>query len=126
MTRCRFIVKESNYTEIVMSQEFETLSQPLMVEIVRRRQVPVVRPLADPQFDTSAKCTSRPVPPLADPQFDTSAKCIYVPLHPTARRPAVRHVSQMYVQLHLSAPSGHATGPSVRCPVLVTTGGHRS
>ena len=49
-------MKESNYTEIVMSSEFETLEQTLMVEIVRRRQMPVVRPLADPQFDTTGKC----------------------------------------------------------------------
>ena len=36
----KFIVKESNYTQIVMSKEFETLSQPLMVEIIRRKQLP--------------------------------------------------------------------------------------
>lgn len=34
-----FIVKDSNYNQIVMSQEFETLDQPLMVEIIRRRQI---------------------------------------------------------------------------------------
>ena len=51
-------MKESNYTEIVMSSEFESLAQPLMVEIVRRRQLPAARPLADPQFDTSGKCTA--------------------------------------------------------------------
>lgn len=32
----RFIVKECNYNQIVMSKEFETISQPLMVEIIRR------------------------------------------------------------------------------------------
>ncbi|XP_043239631.1 leucine-zipper-like transcriptional regulator 1 [Amphibalanus amphitrite] len=53
----RFIVKETNYTEIVMSSEFESLAQPLMVEIVRRRQLPAARPLADPQFDHAGKCT---------------------------------------------------------------------
>lgn len=36
----KFIVKESNYTQIVMSKEFESLDQPVMVEIVRRRQAP--------------------------------------------------------------------------------------
>ena len=56
--RGRFIVKEGNYTEIVMSSEFETLSRTLMVEIVRRRQAPVVRQLADPQFDPAGKCTA--------------------------------------------------------------------
>nr|XP_031838427.1 leucine-zipper-like transcriptional regulator 1 isoform X2 [Nomia melanderi] len=38
-----FVVKESNYNQIVMSQEFETLDQPLMVEIIRRRQMPQSR-----------------------------------------------------------------------------------
>ncbi|XP_067650775.1 leucine-zipper-like transcriptional regulator 1 [Haliotis asinina] len=41
----RFIVKESNYNQIVMSKEFETLDQPLMVEIIRRRQQPHQRML---------------------------------------------------------------------------------
>lgn len=35
-----FVVKESNYNQIVMSQEFETLDRPLMVEIIRRRLTP--------------------------------------------------------------------------------------
>ncbi|XP_013788494.1 leucine-zipper-like transcriptional regulator 1 [Limulus polyphemus] len=47
----KFIVKESNYNQIVMSKEFETIAQPLMVEIIRRRQVPAVRPLTEPQCD---------------------------------------------------------------------------
>ena len=34
----RYIIKESNYNAIVMSAEFETLEQTLMVEIIRRRQ----------------------------------------------------------------------------------------
>ncbi|XP_076294734.1 leucine zipper like transcription regulator 1 isoform X3 [Lasioglossum baleicum] len=33
-----FVIKESNYSQIIMSKEFETLDQPLMVEIIRRRQ----------------------------------------------------------------------------------------
>jgi len=49
----KFIVKESNYNQIVMSKEFETLDQPLMVEIIRRRQMPQVRLLVEPQFDTT-------------------------------------------------------------------------
>ncbi|CAH1786003.1 unnamed protein product [Owenia fusiformis] len=44
----KFIVKESNYNQIVMSKEFEILDQPLMVEIIRRRQLPPVR-LQEPQ-----------------------------------------------------------------------------
>ncbi|CAG7833679.1 unnamed protein product [Allacma fusca] len=47
----KFIVKESNYTQIVMSKEFETLDQPLMVEIVRRRQVPRSQVIPEPAFD---------------------------------------------------------------------------
>lgn len=35
-----FVVKDSNYNQIVMSQEFETLDQPLMVEIIRKKQLP--------------------------------------------------------------------------------------
>ncbi|CAH0765579.1 unnamed protein product [Bemisia tabaci] len=34
----KFIVKESNYNQIVMSKEFETLDRTLMVEIIRRKQ----------------------------------------------------------------------------------------
>lgn len=50
----RFVVKESNYNAIVMSNEFETLDQPLMVEIIRRRQMPHVRaPVEQPQFDST-------------------------------------------------------------------------
>nr|CAH7718604.1 unnamed protein product [Callosobruchus chinensis] len=37
----RFIVKESNYNQIVMSCEFETLERSLMVEIIRRKQMPL-------------------------------------------------------------------------------------
>jgi len=49
----KFIIKESNYNQIVMSREFETIEQPLMVEIIRRRQMPHRRPLSEPlpQFD---------------------------------------------------------------------------
>ncbi len=36
----RFITKEQNYSQIVMSKDFETLDQPLMVEIIRQRQCP--------------------------------------------------------------------------------------
>jgi len=36
----RFIIKETSYNQIVMSKEFETLDQHLMVEIIRRKQGP--------------------------------------------------------------------------------------
>ncbi|CAL4119244.1 unnamed protein product, partial [Meganyctiphanes norvegica] len=44
----KFIVRESNYNQIVMSQEFEMLDKPLMVEIIRRKQMPQVRSLQEP------------------------------------------------------------------------------
>ncbi|CAH0560075.1 unnamed protein product [Brassicogethes aeneus] len=36
----RFIVKEANFNELVMSPEFEGLDRKLMVEIIRRKQTP--------------------------------------------------------------------------------------
>jgi hypothetical protein len=39
----KLIVRETNYTQIVMSREFETLEQPLMVEIIRRKQLPQIK-----------------------------------------------------------------------------------
>lgn len=38
----RFIVREANYNNIIMSKNFESVPQKLMVEIIRRRQVPQV------------------------------------------------------------------------------------
>lgn len=35
-----FIVKDDNFNNIVMSNDFETLDKPLMVEIVRKRVYP--------------------------------------------------------------------------------------
>ncbi|XP_038075790.1 leucine-zipper-like transcriptional regulator 1 [Patiria miniata] len=54
-----FVVKESNYSAIVMSKEFEGLSQPLMVEVVRRRQLASGRPYQHekmPDFNKSYEC----------------------------------------------------------------------
>lgn len=36
----RFIVKETNFNHIIMSSEFETLDSRLMVQIIRRKQMP--------------------------------------------------------------------------------------
>ncbi len=36
----KFITKEQNYNSIVFTKEFEELDQPLMVEIIRKRQCP--------------------------------------------------------------------------------------
>ncbi|XP_076453190.1 leucine-zipper-like transcriptional regulator 1 isoform X2 [Babylonia areolata] len=52
----RFVVKDSNYSQIVMSREFETLEQPLMVEIIRRKQMPQQR-LVDPHGDNMRDVT---------------------------------------------------------------------
>lgn len=38
----KFIVKESNFTQIVMRVEFENVEKELMIDIIRRRQVPQV------------------------------------------------------------------------------------
>ncbi|KAG7197202.1 hypothetical protein KM043_007278 [Ampulex compressa] len=51
-----FIVKESNYNQIVMSQEFETLDQPLMVQIIRRRQMPQARNFSN-QYESGTGTT---------------------------------------------------------------------
>jgi hypothetical protein len=50
----KFIVKETNYNQIVMSKEFETLEQPLMVEIIRQQQqTPQSRSQVEPQFEST-------------------------------------------------------------------------
>lgn len=48
----KFIVKESNFTQIVMTHEFETVERELMVDIIRRRQMPQIRQLLEPHFET--------------------------------------------------------------------------
>ena len=50
----KFIIKEVTYNQIVMSKEFETLDQTLMVEIIRRRQVLLLLP--------SSSSSSSPAP----------------------------------------------------------------
>lgn len=47
----KFIVKDHNYNTIIMSEEFETLEQTLMVEIIRRKTQPLHRSLAEPHID---------------------------------------------------------------------------
>lgn len=48
----KFIIKDGNYKEIVMSDEFEVLDKTLMIEIVRQKQEPTgklyERPVLDP------------------------------------------------------------------------------
>lgn len=54
----KYIVKDGNYKDIVMSSEFETLDKPLMVEIVREKQGPsgklYERPCLDPGIASSS------------------------------------------------------------------------
>ncbi|XP_045539032.1 leucine-zipper-like transcriptional regulator 1 isoform X1 [Papilio machaon] len=47
----RFIIKDYNFTPIVMSKEFEQMERNLMVEIIRRRQQPL--PLKPPNIDAA-------------------------------------------------------------------------
>lgn len=55
-----FVVKDSNYNQIVMSQEFETLDQQLMVQIIRRRQKPQARNFTKYEYEPGiGKCISR-------------------------------------------------------------------
>lgn len=54
----RFIVKDLNYNKIVMSHEFETLDRQLMVEVIRRRQVPHNKIIPDAQFDPANSGTT--------------------------------------------------------------------
>lgn len=49
----RFIVKDTNYNQIVMSKEFETLDRSLMVDIIRRRQLPQSRGPPESHFENS-------------------------------------------------------------------------
>lgn len=47
----RFVVKDYNFTPIVMSPEFEQLEQSLMVEVIRRRQQPSAKQAAPHDSD---------------------------------------------------------------------------
>jgi hypothetical protein len=62
----KFVIKESNYNQIVMSNEFESLDQSLMVEIIRRRQCPSHTP---PRSSSSNSATSAEVVHCASPDL---------------------------------------------------------
>ncbi|KAL1505866.1 hypothetical protein ABEB36_005324 [Hypothenemus hampei] len=49
----KFIVKESNFNHIIMSSEFETLDSRLMVQIIRRKQMPLPKTTNETVFDLS-------------------------------------------------------------------------
>ncbi|XP_050307728.1 leucine-zipper-like transcriptional regulator 1 [Anthonomus grandis grandis] len=49
----RFIVKETNFNHIIMSPEFETLDSRLMVQIIRRKQLPPPKAAHETTFDLS-------------------------------------------------------------------------
>ncbi|XP_029296134.1 leucine-zipper-like transcriptional regulator 1 isoform X1 [Cottoperca gobio] len=46
-----FVVKESHFNQVIMTKEFERLSTPLIVEIVRRKQQPPLRLYSDQPVD---------------------------------------------------------------------------
>uniref|UniRef100_A0A673IBP3 Leucine-zipper-like transcriptional regulator 1 n=1 Tax=Sinocyclocheilus rhinocerous TaxID=307959 RepID=A0A673IBP3_9TELE len=46
-----FVVKESHFNQVIMTKEFEHLSTPLIVEIVRRKQQPPPRVYSDQPVD---------------------------------------------------------------------------
>uniref|UniRef100_A0A8C4TKH6 Leucine zipper like post translational regulator 1 n=1 Tax=Erpetoichthys calabaricus TaxID=27687 RepID=A0A8C4TKH6_ERPCA len=46
-----FVVKESHFNQVIMTKEFEHLSTPLIVEIVRRKQQPPSRVYCDQPVD---------------------------------------------------------------------------
>lgn len=45
------MVKESHFNQVIMMKEFERLSSPLIVEIVRRKQQPLPRAPSDQPMD---------------------------------------------------------------------------
>uniref|UniRef100_A0A3B3QVT1 Leucine zipper like post translational regulator 1 n=1 Tax=Paramormyrops kingsleyae TaxID=1676925 RepID=A0A3B3QVT1_9TELE len=46
-----FVVKESHFNQVIMTKEFERLSTPLIVEIVRRKQQPLPRVYSEQPVD---------------------------------------------------------------------------
>ncbi len=67
----KYIVKESNWNQIVMSKDFETLEQPLMVQIIRRRELPPVKSLLEPrQWDNINSASRLLVPRFRSPDTD--------------------------------------------------------
>lgn len=54
------MVKESHFNQVIMMKEFEHLSSPLIVEIVRRKQQPPSRAPSDQPVDIGR--TPRPFP----------------------------------------------------------------
>ncbi|XP_014247262.1 leucine-zipper-like transcriptional regulator 1 [Cimex lectularius] len=49
----KFIVKETNYNDIIMSKEFENLDRSLIVEVIRRQRVPQTKSILEPTFQSS-------------------------------------------------------------------------
>ncbi|XKL64726.1 hypothetical protein PGB90_004812 [Kerria lacca] len=48
----KYIVKDDNYKDIVMSTRFEKLNKSLMVEIIREKQVPAIKAFERPSLDS--------------------------------------------------------------------------
>lgn len=54
-----FIVKESHFNQVIMMKEFERLSSPLIVEIVRRKQQPPPRAPSDQPVDIGRELVTK-------------------------------------------------------------------
>lgn len=54
-----FIVRESHFNQVIMMKEFERLSSPLIVEIVRRKQQPPPRAPSDQPVDIGREVVMR-------------------------------------------------------------------
>lgn len=73
----KFLIKESNFKQIVMSTQFEHLEQSLMVEIIRRHQSPAKVQLQADQIsnilDSSShdKCKKKAISLLTITHFYT-------------------------------------------------------
>lgn len=52
------MVKESHFNQVIMMKEFERLSSPLIVEIVRRKQQPPPRAPSDQPVDIGRQPSS--------------------------------------------------------------------
>jgi len=62
----KFVVKETNYSAIVMSRDFENLERALMVEIIRRKQAPPVCCMAPPVCCSQPEHTTEPAGGIFD------------------------------------------------------------
>ncbi|GBP00553.1 hypothetical protein EVAR_76856_1 [Eumeta japonica] len=71
-----FVVKDYNFTPIVMSKDFEDMEQSLMVEVIRRRQqLAPKQPQHDTDEDIQAPFDSSVEPRSASNSFGDETPC---------------------------------------------------